>query len=158
MFNLDENDFEADSPKLVTLEQLRDIAIKVFDDFMHEQNGTNPAASEASFEEKCEFLSIAETEAIVKDFSSADVGDMFAVGAPTRAEAVAKMRELVGALVNRVMSNVIALGVKQELIDVAFDDEHNNFAFAVSPKGHALVAANKEFFEKQDSGDENADE
>ena len=139
-------------PKILSMTDLRNFAVKLFDDFIHSQSGLNPDIDGASFEDKCDFLTVAETETIVRDFSRTDVSGMFAVGGDTPDEALDQMRKLLSALVERVMSNVIAAGASEDLIAVAFDDDSNNFIFSVTEKGHALVETNKHLW-NTDTGD-----
>ena len=133
-------------PSVMTMEWLRTEALKLFGGFIAARSGLNPTVETASLEDKEKFLSLQETENIVRAFSAKDNGEMMAVGGNTREEAEQQVRALITALVERVMSNVIAEGVKRDLIDVAFDTDADNFAFSVSDKGHQFVALNKDLF------------
>ncbi len=145
MFNEEHNNFDeflgdnSGGQPVIPIRALRDTAIKMFDQFIELQSGINPDVSSATFEEKCEFLSLNEAECIVRDFSASDDGEMFAVGGETKQEAIAQIHRLMAALIDRVMSNVVAAAVKEDLVDVAWDTDASNFAFAVTEKGRKFV-------------------
>lgn len=145
MFNEEHNDFDeflgnnSGGRPVVPIQALRDAAIKLFDQFIEQQSGISADLHSATFEEKCEFLSLNEAECIVRDFSASDDGEMFAVGGETKQEAIAQIHRLMAALVDRIMSNVVAAAVKEDLVDVAWDTDVNNFAFAVTEKGRKFV-------------------
>jgi hypothetical protein len=143
-----------DGQPVIPIRFLRDCAIKLFDHFIERQSGINPDVSSAAFEEKCDFLSLNEAECIVRDFSASDDGEMFAVGGETKQEALAQIHRLMAAMLDRVMSNVVAAAVKEDLVDVAWDTDSNNFAFAVTEKGKKFVDDNEHRF-RQDSPEEN---
>ncbi len=143
-------DFENPGAPVLPMEFLRDSAIKLFDRYIAEQSGIVPGLDSASFEEKCEFLSLQETETIVRDFSAADNGAMFAVGGESKKAAMAQLHNLMEALFTRIMSNVISAGVSQDLIDVAFDSDNDSFAFSVTDKGRQFVEDRRQFFGKDD--------
>lgn len=142
---------EAGGHNVVPLPLLRDTALKMFGQFMAQQAGVKP--EQCNFDDITEqrrFLSIEETDAIVRSHAATDDGEMMAVGANTRAEAMQKVQELMRALISRVMSNIIAEGVNRDLIDVAFDNNANDFAFCVNANGRRLVQENTAFFENKD--------
>jgi hypothetical protein len=53
----------------------------------------------------------------------------------------------------RILSNVIAHGVEEELIDVAFDSERDDFVFSASQKGENFASKFENEFGKKDSDD-----
>ncbi|NDD52270.1 hypothetical protein EBZ39_00060 [bacterium] len=137
-----------DHPNVITMEFIRDKALVLFGEFLQRQSGIKQNLDEAGLEEKKHFLSIEETEQIVRDHAAMDNGHMMAVGGNTKAEAMQKVHTLLAALCHRIMSNLIAEGARRDLIDVAFDDEHDCFAFQVSDKGIEYVKQNTEFFDE----------
>lgn len=128
---------EQPEQQFMSIEKLRDEALELFDQFIT-QTGFFKAnigvASLASMEEKDQFLTLAETEAVVRDHAVIGPG-VYAVGGETKEAAMAQIRELLAALVQRVMSNVLRCAAGMGLVDVAFDDAQNDFMFAVSEKG-----------------------
>ncbi len=143
--------FENSGAPVLPMEFLRDSAIKLFDRYIAEQSGITVDANNASFEEKCAFLSVQETETIVRDFSAADNGEMFAVGGESKKAAMEQLHKLMEALFTRIMSNVISAGVSRDLIDVAFDSDNDTFAFSVNDNGRQFVADHRSLFEKDDN-------
>jgi len=137
---------ENDHPNVIPMEMLRDQAIALFGRFIAEQSGVNAETCAMLTEEKCKFLTLPETEAIVRSFSAMDNGEMMAVGGNSKAEAMQQIRKLMAALLERVLSNVIQEGVRRDLIDVAFDGEQNAFAFQVNANGERLIEEHKELF------------
>jgi hypothetical protein len=142
--------FENNDAPVLPMQFLRDSAIKLFDRYIAEQSGIEVDADKASFEKKCEFLSLQETETIVRDFSAADNGEMFAVGGESKKAAMEQLHKLMEALFTRIMSNVISAGVSRDLIDVAFDSDNDSFAFSVTDKGRQFVDDRRHLFEKDD--------
>jgi hypothetical protein len=143
-------DFENPGAPVLPMECLRDSAIKLFDHYIAEQSGIAVDANSASFEEKCAFLSLQETETIVRDFSAADNGALFAVGGNSKKAAMEQLHKLMEALFTRIMSNVISAGVSRDLIDVSFDSDNDSFAFSVNDNGRQFVANHRSLFEKDD--------
>lgn len=140
--------FENANAPVVPMQFLRDSAIKLFENYIVEQSGIKVDTDSASFEEKCEFLSMQETETIVRDFSAANNGALFAVGGDSKKAAIAQLNILMEALFTRIMSNVISSGVNKDLIDVSFDSDNDSFAFSVTDKGRQFVDDRSSLFEK----------
>lgn len=142
---------DVDRSGAIPLPVLRDAALKLFGRFMAQQTGLNPETYnfDDDVEAQRQFLSVEETDAIVQSRASMDNGEMMAVGGNTRAEAMLKIKELMRSLMSRVMSNVLAECVKNDLVDVAFNDAANDFAFGVNNNGHKIVQENKAFFESE---------
>lgn len=147
-FHGDDIDFpDSSHPKVIPMEVLRNQAIVLFGRFLAMQNNAEPETYADLTEEKCEFLSLQETETIVRSFSAMDNGEIMAVGGNSKQEAIAQIRQLMAALIERVLSNVIAAGVKQDLIDTWFDETRNSFDFEVSEKGKQLLEQHKDLFD-----------
>lgn len=137
---------EPGHPNILSLEILRDKALELYGLFISEQSGIDPACHTATLEEKQHFLSMQETENIVRSFSAMDNGEMMAVGGSSPAEAMVQVRKMMDALLQRIMSNVVAEAVRRELVDVSFDDEQDAFAFQVNQNGFDFVEKNKGLF------------
>jgi hypothetical protein len=132
-------DDDNDSSKLpasaqpLTIKQLRDSAILAFDAMM--TAGTGFRALDADELSEVSFLSVAETEAIVRDFGVIVSDEFMAIGGETREEAEAKIKAVLNALGQRIMSNVLAEGTRTGMLDSAFDDETDGFVFRLTDKG-----------------------
>lgn len=138
----------ANHPGVMSIETLRNEALRLFGLMLAEQAGVKQTVEMAPSEEKQQFLSLQETENIVRSFSAADNGEMMAVGGNSKAEAMQQVRKLMEALIQRIMSNLVAEGVRRDLIDVAFDSDANDFAFSVNKHGRDLVDRYSEFFDE----------
>ena len=162
MFNDDDYEIpdEIDPARMMSLEQLRDHALELFDDYIAKASGgVNPEARTATMEEKARFLTIDEAEQIVQEFSDADNGEVMAVGGRSPHEAAVKIMHLMQALMTRIMSNVVAAGVNAGYIDSCFDDEANAFSFSVSKLGFEFVEKNRHMFsDTPEFDDDNDDE
>lgn len=159
MFNDDENKdpwFYGDSeeaelpaaghPKIIPLQVLRDQALHIFDRMITEKSGLKSGEYVADLEAQSAFLSIEETEQIVRSFSAMDNGELMAVGGKSKAEAMDQVFKLMAALLDRIMSNVMTESSKRGLLDVSFDTDHNCFAFSLTPDGMKLVEENSHRF------------
>jgi len=124
--------------RFMTLERLRDEALNMFDRYIeHQSAALNPEISRSAAEEKQQFLTLEETENIVREYAVAGPG-VYAIGGDTSEEAIKQIRVVMGALLQRIMSNVLRVSAGFGLLDVMFDDEENEFRFDVSTKGHKL--------------------
>ena len=148
----DEQDFpDRDDPRVVPLHAVRDQALSLFSRMMSEQCGAKEKFCDNTIDDSHRaFLSIAETENILMSFCAAQNDEVIAIGGDSHEEMMAQMHQLLNALITRIISNVVAEGVKRDLIDSEFDSEHNCFAFSVTEKGLRLVAEKKEYFEDCD--------
>lgn len=84
-------------------------------------------------------LSLQETENIVREHSSMVDGEIYAIGGDTQEEAHAKVNELLASLMDRIMSNVLSAGVKQDLLDCNYNVDKNDFEFTITDKGKQVV-------------------
>ena len=122
----------------MTIERLRDEALSMFDRYIeHQSAALNPDISRSPAEEKQQFLTLEETENIVREYAVAGPG-VYAIGGDTSEEAFKQIRVVMAALLQRIMSNVLRVGAGFGLLDVMFDGEANDFRFDVSSKGHKL--------------------
>lgn len=137
---------EPEHPGILSIELLRDKALELYGVFLSQQSGVDPGCHTATIEEKQQFLSLQETENIVRAFCAADNGELMAVGGNSPAEAMQQIHDMMSALIARIMSNVIAEAARRDLIDVAFDAEQDAFAFQVNQKGIDFVEKNRGFF------------
>jgi hypothetical protein len=135
----DEPEFDGPNHKRVaTLEMMRDEAISMFDRFVAQRSGMPPAnAVNATMEDKQKFLTLAETENIVKEHAVI-TEDAYAIGGDTPDAAVKQVRIVMAALMHRILSNVLNTAAGLGLFDVSFDEKTNDFRFHVSEKGKKL--------------------
>lgn len=147
-FSGDDGFPDADHPGVISIEAMRDNALMLFGRLMAQTTGlkSDYVAEDVSDAQR-EFLSIAETENIIRSFSAHDNGEMMAVGGNSRQEARTQVRKLMEALVTRIMSNVTAEASRRDLIDVAFDSEADAFAFNVNDNGKSLIETYKDMFD-----------
>lgn len=137
MFSFFENDDEPHS-RGCTVSNLRDVALIVFGRYLAAKQNLAPNDDFAT--EGAVFLSIQETENILREHSDYEEEGVFGVGGDTPDEANANMQKLIGELCSRILSNVLAAGVKQDLLDCQFDGDRDNFQFSLTEKGLQLAA------------------
>ena len=121
--------------------ELRDSALNLFEAYICGQINIKPKFSKKTLGHRRQFLSEDETESIVKEFST-NVGlpeGVYGIGANSIEELQAKTRQLMKMLLARIRSNITQVGVNAGLIDCAFDDEHDAFAFSPTPAGEELI-------------------
>lgn len=123
--------------ELSSIEAIRDAALIMYGRFLAHLYGAEPVDEQSKT--RHQYLSIQETENIVREHSHVSAGGMYAIGGDTPEEAKAKVNELLAALMDRVMSNVISEGVKQELFDCSYDTDVDDFTFSVTEKGHQIA-------------------
>lgn len=153
----DDTKGSADVP-IMTIEALRDYALRMFDGYMAHTSGlASPDAATATQEEKQAFLTLEETENILREHAMTGPG-VYAVGGETIEEAANKLKTVMVALMQRILSNVLSAGANMGLFDVVFDDETNNFAFGVSEKGHRFYEKIKDQIEAGEEVDLDFDE
>jgi hypothetical protein len=123
--------------ELSTIDAVRDAALIMYGRFVARINGQPTNDDEAKT--KSQYLTLQETEQIVREHSCV-VDGVYGIGGDTKEEAKNKINELLASLMDRVMSNVLQEGVKQELLDCQYDVDTNDFAFSVTEKGKQKVA------------------
>ena len=121
-----------------TIAMVRNYALTLFAKNVAAMNHCTP--KEIS-EEQHAFLSLDETEAIVKEHSALNGNGFYAIGGETEEEFNSQMRKMFEALMTRIESNVAQLGVKLGYLDCAFDEEANDFTFSVTEKGREEAQA-----------------
>lgn len=127
----------------MSIEQLRDQALYLFNRYVayRLKEKKPPKVSAKMLERQRDFLSVDETESIVRELS-ADVGapeGMYAIGGETPEKARKQMNKLLEALMSRIMSNVTNSAVNLGLLDCCFDASENAFDFDVTPLGKKLI-------------------
>lgn len=124
-----------------SIAELRDSALNLFEAYLCNRLNVKPRLAEETLEHRRQFLSEDETESIVKEFSTpAGLPEgVYGIGARSIEELQTKTRQLMNMLLARIMSNVAQYGVNAGLLDCAFDDEHDAFAFSPSQKGEELI-------------------
>lgn len=166
-FSPSENNEWAFSPGMahgpgMTLENLRDGALCMFDRYMCYRLKTKPREiTEENIDCSRRFLTLEETESIIKEFSCHEEGmpdGMYAIGARSVEELMHKTRELLHALMSRIMSNVAHEGVNQGLLECAFDSEGGHFSFTPSKEGEKVIARlNEKKRKKKKKDDDSSD-
>lgn len=154
-FDPESSGLDGKSVPIASLEMLRDHALICFDKISGSLGKLDLPPVDITdtdvWKHRRNFLSVAETELIVREHCSFENDAGFAVGGDTPEEALQKMNELMGALISRVMSNVIRCGVDAGFIDVAFDNDDNDFHFSITESGQQLVDNLKEQFGGEDA-------
>ena len=125
---------------ITSLEDLQQLALRLFARFVEQMGGVK--MPEDVPPEAEQYLSVDEIERIVRDHGQEFNGG-FAVGANSKEEAMEKMRELLSALMTRVMSNVMHKGVKNGWLNCEFDTDTNDFCFTVTDEGKRAHAKYK---------------
>ena len=133
----DNFDDTAGQYELSSIESIRDAALIMYGRFIAHMYGEEPNDERAKLSRN--HLSLQETENIVRDYSSVSGDGIYAVGGDTAEDAKKKINEMMAALMDRVMSNVLAAGVKQDLLDCNYDTNKNDFSFTVTDKGKQIA-------------------
>jgi hypothetical protein len=122
-----------------SLESLRDFVLVQFSEFLAHAEGMPP--EEISLEHQRQFLSMEETDNIVREHSAIKdpTAQIYAVGGESYAEYKKQMLILFRALATRVLSNIMCVGVQRGLLDHEFDVEANRFVFSITPEGQKIV-------------------
>ena len=119
--------------------KIREMALILFARVL--QDGKPTIMSDENAARGTQYLSLSETESIIKEHSTkvdGPEGSCYAIGGDSPEEANEKISDLMLALIERVRSNVIAASVKRGWVDCAFDPESNDFVFSVTEKGRAV--------------------
>lgn len=137
MFDFFEDGDVPDQRNFGTITDIRDLALVIFGRFLCRLDKQPPGYYDAK---TCtSFLSVQETENILRDNSQMRHDGLYAVGGETPQEANENFRKLIHALLTRIMSNVLREGVSRELLNCEFDPEKNDFQFGITEKGEQLV-------------------
>jgi hypothetical protein len=147
LFDTDDNDTNA-RYELSTIDAVREAALIMYGRFV--ANINNMENDDEGAKLRTNYLSLSETEAIIKEHGFV-VGDTYAIGGDTPEEAKKQINALLAALLDRVMSNVLQEGVKQELLDCAYDTNTDDFAFSVTDKGRQKIEELRQNEESADS-------
>jgi hypothetical protein len=124
-----------------SIEDLRDHVLMVFAGFIAKINDTRPTEEECSLEYQRQFLEIWEVENIVRELSDVQADGAYGIGANSFKEYREKMLRVFRALGERILSNVIRVGVQRGLLDAEYDFDKNDFRFSITEKGLAVVGA-----------------
>lgn len=128
-FNFDRTDGQYE---FSSLEAVRRAALITYGRFVAHLNNLTPDDKDA--ETKTQYLTLQETEHIVKEHAHIFENE-YAIGGDTPEEAENNIRELMAALLDRVMSNVLQAGVKNGLLDCSFDADTADFVFSPTDAG-----------------------
>lgn len=123
--------------ELSSVDAVRDAALIMYGRFIAHMHGCEPNDDQAK---RCTaHLSLQETENIVREHSQVSDDGVYAIGGDSPEDAKAKINELLAALMDRVMSNVMAAGVKENLLDCTYDSNIDDFSFTVTEKGKEIA-------------------
>ena len=122
--------------ELSTIPAVRDAALIMYGRFISKIN--NMPVDDDAAKTRQQYLTLEETENIIREYGCV-VDDAYAIGGDTKDEAKKKINELLAALMDRVMSNVLREGVRSELLDCAYDTDTDDFSFSVTDKGKQKV-------------------
>lgn len=131
----DANDTDARF-ELSTIPAVREAALIMYGRFISRLNNV-PIDDEAA-KQRHQYLTLQEAENIVREHSYVS-DDGYAIGGDTKEEAKKKINELLAALLDRIMSNVLQEGVRQNLLDCQYDVDCNDFTFSVTEEGKQKV-------------------
>lgn len=139
----DERDYDDTDARfqLSTIPAVRDAALILYGRFVSRMN--NRSSNDEGAKTCTQHLSLQETEAIVREHSYV-VADSYAIGGNTKEEAKQKIKTLLAALMDRIMSNVLQEGVRQDLLDCRYDVDKNDFTFSVTDKGKQTLVEHKQ--------------
>lgn len=138
------NDYEDDDDQPLhvgaSVEQLQQTALSMFGRFLTRISGEKiprdvPIAT-------ARFLPENEVENILREHGQ-EMEDGFMISGATLEEMRANCNALMGALLKRILSNVLAEGVSGGLLECEFNVDTNEFDFGVTEKGKQLYDANK---------------
>lgn len=147
MFDDNYNDTDA-RYELSTIPAVREAALIMYGRFISHINSIPVNDDEAK--QKHTYLSVEETENIIREYGYV-VDGAYAIGGDTKDEAKKKINELLAALMDRIMSNVLREGVRLELLDCNYDTDTDDFSFSVTEKGRQKVAEIRQDRESADS-------
>lgn len=149
MFDDNYNDTDA-RYELSTIPAVRDAALIMYGRFISKIN--NLPNDDDSAKTRHNYLTLEETENIIREYGYV-VDGAYAIGGDTKDEAKKKINELLAALMDRVMSNVLREGVRSELLDCTYDTDTDDFSFSVTDKGKEKVEELRKNREGADSRD-----
>lgn len=115
-----------------SLEAVQRAALVMYGRFVAHIN--NVTADDDDAATKTQYLTLAETEQIVREHAHI-FEDEYAIGGDTAEEANDKVRELMYALMDRIMSNVLHTGVNKGLLECSFDSGADDFVFSPTDGG-----------------------
>jgi hypothetical protein len=139
MFDYDDEPDNDETPSLgaMSFKNLQQEALQLFGRVVKKVSGANiPDAPPVNAEK---YLTMAEIEGIIKEHGE-EMSGGFIVGGDTEEEARQKIGRLMEALMERILSNLMAEGVKAGHLDCAFDSESNEFEFQITEKGRQYSA------------------
>ena len=129
---------EEDGPHLLgatTIEGVQKKALILFGQFVERLSGVSMPPEIPAHAEK--YLPISELEAIIKDYAIEMPGG-WAIGAETEEEATKKLRGMLDAVLQRILSNVMADGVHRGWLDCDFNADTGRFEFSLTNEGHKI--------------------
>ena len=137
----DDEDADVGNARALSLEDLRDHALRRFGTAMQRQSGKDFPLPPP--EESHRYLSLEELDAIVREHGCRTDGGTV-VGGDTREEAVERFGQMMSAILSRILSNVLRSAVQQGMIEWEFDPEANDFFFSVTDEARKRYVAGDE--------------
>lgn len=140
-----------------SLRALQRAALVIYGRFVASQSNDTSDDDEAATKEH--YLSLQEVEHIVREHATIQKTDdgNYVIGAESAEEANKMVHAVMAALMDRVMSNVLRQGVRDGLIDCAYDSDANDFMFSVTDAGKAKAEEYRNRNGNHDYSDDTAD-
>jgi hypothetical protein len=129
--------------KVCTIDGLRSLALIIFGRYLCKRENI-PPNDELSTRVGSNFLSIQETENILREKSQHADSEFIGIGGDTAEEANEELREVLLALCQRILSNVLAKGVSEELLNCHFNGDRNDFEFELTEKGYQIANSKRD--------------
>lgn len=134
-----EHNYDDEDPNYfaaTSMERLQNLALAMFARFLAQLSQRQIPAHMTEWTRQ--FLSLHEIELIMRDHGQ-ETEDGFILSGDTHEEMTKNMTELMGALIKRILSNVLAKGVSLGLMDCEFNTDSNEFEFGVTEEGKRVA-------------------
>lgn len=118
-----------------TLELVQQKSLRLFGEFVERMSGVKMPVEIPEHSEK--YLPLNELEAIIRDYAVVIPGG-WAVGAATAKDATQKLKEMLDAILQRILSNVMADGVHRGWLDCDFNADTGRFEFSLTDAGQKI--------------------
>lgn len=118
------------------MERLQNLALSMFARFLTHISGKELPNEMSDWTRQ--FLRLQEIELIMRDHGK-ETEEGFILGGDTHEEMTQNMSALMGALLKRILSNVLAKGVDLGFLDCEFNVETNEFDFGVTEEGKRIA-------------------
>lgn len=119
-----------------TIGGIQQKALMLFGQFVERISGVSMPPEIPLNAEK--FLPINELKTIINDYAVEMPAGGWAVGADTKEDATKKLRSMVDAVLQRILSNVMSEGVHKGWLDCEFNSDTNLFDFSLTDEGRKM--------------------